>query len=143
MVVFSTTSIFLILLYLLKNNDFMMTKLIKLLYTGVIFSVVMVFFINPGIPGRKYYQKNYKIKEGITYFLCKKCNLAIPDELNSAHCEKCKICILSHDHHCNWVGKCIGKGNIIFFVGFLISFILFLFTSFFIIFIIFTKINKN
>ena len=121
----------------------MMTKFIKFCYAAVIFSLIMVFFINPGIPGRKYYQRNYEIQEGITYFVCKKCNIVVPDDLNTVHCDQCNICILNYDHHCNWVGKCIGKGNIIFFVGFLISFFLFLFTSFFIIFIIFTKINKN
>ena len=60
----------------------------------------MTFFINPGIPGRKYFRKNYKLEEDKLYYFCNKCNLIAPDELNIAHCKLCNICILSHDHHC-------------------------------------------
>ena len=44
----------------------------------------MTFFINPGIPGRKYFLKSIKLEEGKTYFICKECNLMAPDELNIA-----------------------------------------------------------
>ena len=27
------------------------------------------------------------------------------------HCNLCKVCIIKYDHHCVWVGKCIGKNN--------------------------------
>lgn len=127
----------------LKNNDFIMVKLIKFFYFCFLFSLLMTYFINPGIPGKKYYRKNCKVEEGKSYTFCPKCNLIVPDELNIAHCDNCNICILNHDHHCDWVGKCIGKGNIIFFVIFLLSLFLFIFTSLFIIFIIFTKLNHN
>lgn len=120
-----------------------MTKLIKFFYYGFIFSICITFFINPGIPGKKYFKKNYKIEEGKPYFFCNKCNLTAPDELNIAHCDDCNICILNYDHHCGWIGKCVGKGNIIFFVSFLFNLFLFIFTSLFIIFTIFTKINNN
>jgi hypothetical protein len=127
----------------MKNTDLMVAKLIKFFYCIFIFSIFMTFFINPGIPGRKYFLKSIKLEEGKTYFICKECNLMAPDELNIAHCKKCSVCILNHDHHCSWVGKCIGKGNIVFFSCFLISLFLFIFTSLFIIFIIFVKIYKN
>ena len=100
----------------------------------------MIFFLNPGIPGKKYFRKNYDKEEGKTYFSCKKCNLIAPDKLNIVHCDICNICILRYDHHCNLIGKCIGKGNIIFFISLLISLFMFLFSAFFIIFIIFKKI---
>ena len=29
------------------------------------------------------------------------------------HCHECKVCVESHDHHCPWCSKCIGKGNIL------------------------------
>ena len=103
----------------------------------------MTFLINPGIPGRKYFYKNYEVKENRTYLFCKKCNLIVPEELNTAHCNKCNICILGYDHHCDWIGKCIGKGNKIFFICFFISLFLFLFSCLFTLFIIFTKLSKN
>jgi hypothetical protein len=121
----------------------MMVKVIKFIYYTFLVSIGMTFFINPGIPGRKYFRKNYKLEEDKLYYFCNKCNLIAPDELNIAHCKLCNICILSHDHHCAWVGKCIGKGNIVFFSCFLISLFLFIFSALFIIFIIFLKINKK
>ncbi|GAB5035083.1 dhhc zinc finger domain-containing protein [Nannochloropsis oceanica] len=28
------------------------------------------------------------------------------------HCEDCKVCIEGLDHHCPWMGHCVGKGNL-------------------------------
>jgi len=44
----------------------------------------------------------------------------------SFHCEDCDVCIRDWDHHCVWTGKCIGRGNITFFWGFLAWSVLFL-----------------
>ena len=33
----------------------------------------------------------------------------------ATHCEDCNACIDELDHHCPWMGKCIGKGNIAYF----------------------------
>jgi len=41
---------------------------------------------------------------------CNFCNLEAPR--GSAHCEFCEVCIVGFDHHCPWMGKCIGKNNL-------------------------------
>ena len=37
------------------------------------------------------------------------------------HCYYCDVCIFGYDHHCPWVGKCIGRDNLSLFYSFLCS----------------------
>ena len=55
----------------------------------------MTFFINPGIPGREYFKKNFKItgKEKKNYNKCSKCNIIIPKNFKVVHCPRCEVCI--------------------------------------------------
>ena len=46
------------------------------------------------------------------------------------HCFECEVCIEGYDHHCPWVTKCIGKGNIKFFYVFVASTFSYLFIMF-------------
>jgi hypothetical protein len=103
-------------------------------------SFVITFAINPGIPERKYYSRN---KDKKNYSKCKKCNILAPTELNIGHCIDCDICIEGHDHHCSWVGKCIGKRNIIFFYFFIAGFLGFIITLLYITLITFVKFSKK
>lgn len=36
----------------------------------------------------------------------------------AVHCPECNVCIEGYDHHCPWVGTCIGKKNFLFFIVF-------------------------
>ena len=42
---------------------------------------------------------------------CEICDLHIDSKFNSRHCYDCNVCIRNHDHHCPWMGQCIGEGN--------------------------------
>ena len=137
------TSIFAIISVFEIDKYLIIKKLFKCFYFAFMFSILMIFLINPGIPGRKYYYINSGDEDAKNFNFCKICNLITSKELKIIHCDKCNICILNYDHHCNWIGKCIGKGNIIFFISLVISLFFFLFFAFFIIFIIFIKFYKK
>ena len=81
----------------------------NLTFIGYIFIVCIIiafyyitFLINPGLILKK--QK---------------------DDLNQNHCRFCNVCIEGFDHHCVWVGKCIGKNNLKTFYGLLFSVLFF------------------
>ena len=77
-------------------------------------SYIYTVLVNPGIPKREYYIKNFLDKKiDKNYWQkCLKCNIMIPKHFQVHHCEDCKVCVMEEDHHCPWTGKCIGKYNL-------------------------------
>ncbi len=68
----------------------------------------MCAFIDPGIKVNSLRPSKQFDKEK-----CMRCNILLEPGL--IHCETCDVCIEKFDHHCPWTGKCIGKGNYLYF----------------------------
>mmetsp|Transcript_157466 Transcript_157466/g.279283 ORF Transcript_157466/g.279283 Transcript_157466/m.279283 type:complete len:429 (+) Transcript_157466:113-1399(+) len=49
---------------------------------------------------------------------CRICQMHQP--LRTKHCRDCGRCVRTHDHHCPWIGTCVGEGNRLYFYWFLL-----------------------
>lgn len=56
-------------------------------------------------------------KEMLSY--CNTCMIIRPPR--SFHCSECCVCVEVHDHHCPFMGTCVGRRNTRYFVLFLVS----------------------
>jgi hypothetical protein len=134
---FTTLSYIFISLFCFSEmkNGRVIKLLFHIIYYTYIVNILIVFLINPGIPQKKDCINNNLRDKNKKYIKCRKCNIIVPEELKMNHCSYCEVCIIKHDHHCIWTGKCIGKNNIIFFFIFIFSLFLFILISFFNIFV--------
>ncbi|XWS45623.1 hypothetical protein CRYUN_Cryun15aG0152400 [Craigia yunnanensis] len=51
----------------------------------------------------------YPLGTSIRTCTCSYCNVEQPPR--AKHCHDCDKCVLQFDHHCVWLGTCIGQGN--------------------------------
>ena len=123
-------------------------KMIYILFQIIFFSITIVIsliciFSSPGILPMNInnkqkknfkntniiykFKKKYYVLQGRLFKLkvCSTCFITRP--LGSTHCKKCNACIEKIDHHCPWVGNCIGINNYRYFYYYLCSFIIFTF----------------
>ena len=70
--------------------------------------------------------------------ICTKCKLYQPP--GTAHCVDCGVCVKGYDHHCGFMGQCVGKLNLFPFYCFLINIFV---TVVFMLFATFPALNKN
>jgi len=50
---------------------------------------------------------------------CTVCNMDQP--VRTKHCRECDRCVTLHDHHCPWLGVCVGEKNRFYFYWYLVS----------------------
>ena len=61
----------------------------------------------------------------------------------TVHCQVCDYCIEKFDHHCPWIGTCIGKRNYVYFMVYiLLSFVHFSYCVFICVVGIIYSVNK-
>ena len=77
------------------------------IYFIFIFVYTQLFITNPG------FAENIKEKkEDEIYLYCNLCEIYVTKKSKTVHCSKCDMCIEEFNHHCDWIGKCIGKNNL-------------------------------
>lgn len=130
----------LILYYILYNTLIFEKNVLVILVLITTILLVLSFlylikssFTEPGIIKRNYKRsivenmsKNYNkysiihIKNGhiIKYIPCYTCNIIRP--VRTSHCAECDNCTERFDHHCIWIGQCVGKRNYSYFILFLV-----------------------
>ena len=143
--------LFLIIIILEKNNLPIIFPLTisSILYIIEIYSLIKCCFSDPGIlhkqerdfryRPRKYYIK--KIVNGHLYEInyCNSCLLFKPPR--ASHCQLCDNCVLRFDHHCKWIGQCIGQKNYRYF--YVLVFDLFFDTLFYIVYSLYYVIFQS
>ena len=50
--------------------------------------------------------------KAFVYDHCNTCDIDLYTDSSISHCNTCGCCIVDLDHHCPWMGKCIGQDNL-------------------------------
>jgi len=64
------------------------------------------------------------VSAGRGWRYCDLCSVYQPPD--AVHCPECNVCVEGYDHHCPWMGTCIGKKNFNSFVAFNITWLIYL-----------------
>ena len=146
------------IIFVILNQDTLAKKVVLTFFYSIYLLIVLFFclvcaFTDPGVMpinslnANDLKNANCSSNNRICYIngvrhkirFCYTCQIIRP--LGVSHCKTCNVCVEKFDHHCPWVGNCIGKNNYKYFFIFLI-----LLNSFYIItlistlfFIIFNK----
>jgi len=119
-----TWGIFLCLIVPLLRNA-VLVVLSFMLFTTQLVALLCTALTDPGIlprrpPSAVVESMPMQMKERMHY--CPTCHIIKPHR--TKHCRICDNCVQEFDHHCPWVGNCIGARNYRFFLLFIISTVL-------------------
>jgi len=128
-----------VLLFLIFNTNYISDKLtiaipiiIEIIYIIIIIYLLISAFVDPGIIRRFNILNDNKNKDYVNtrkeakifhlgyimnYKYCPSCGIIRPNR--STHCSDCNNCVERLDHHCPWIGHCVGKRNYKYFFIFL------------------------
>ena len=115
------TVIFLTFIMLMPYFD---NTYFSILYLVISLLLFILFFIlafsDPGtLTNNKYKDVLDIIEQGeLLEYYCPKCLIKM--DFRTKHCVICEKCVDDFDHHCFWVGNCIGKKNFSLFFDFLV-----------------------
>ena len=149
---FNNAIFFIFIKYIYYRINYLLKIISISLLIIVDFTQFVTVIINPGIPKNNWFLSDkiinlimidenvYKEFNTDKYRICRKCNFLIDKNLKIVHCDICDLCCQYYDHHCPWIGKCIGKNNYLSFKFFIISNILYILIQI-ILFIYLIKIN--
>jgi hypothetical protein len=86
-------------------------------------SLFMASCTNPGIlmkynePKVAELTANHKAQRRFGLRMCQKCRLRQP--VQTTHCNSCGVCVYGYDHHCGFMGQCVGGKTVLPFQMFL------------------------
>ncbi|CAM8957450.1 unnamed protein product [Rhodiola kirilowii] len=120
-------------------DDFTFISIFSLILTSLVFvNMILVSGIDPGIiprarrgdiqrtdSSRGARKSRTVVVNGVALKskYCKVCNIFRPPR--SSHCAICDNCVQKFDHHCPWLGQCIGLRNYRFYLAFILSSLVF------------------
>ena len=122
-----TIPVLLILIFYISLINLSIIVLLIILYIIIIILLMIISFNDPGILRRFKTDDNIMIERKNShifqlgyirkYKYCSTCSIMRPTR--STHCSDCNNCVEKFDHHCPWIGNCIGKRNYKYFFSFL------------------------